>query len=145
MKLTLFPALLNLFLGVCIVVAEDIPTTTPELSGSEATLSEALSGASIVVVAKVVRIGAAPSRKSGSYSAYHGVRLQVARILKGSIDSEVSVSLFVRRGDIMESVPQSDKTYVFIINGAPGALTVKKVLEANAESITKVTQSLSSP
>jgi len=70
---------------------------------------------------------------------YYNVQIEIVRTLKGTIGPTAQVALFLRNGDVEEALPEVGKPYVFFLHKDRAALVGIKILEADEESVAKVT------
>ncbi|HXC02119.1 MAG TPA: hypothetical protein VNU49_05665 [Opitutaceae bacterium] len=116
-----------------------------KLSGSEQTTVNMVLKCDVIFIGKVEEIGM-PGLKSAGQSTYHGVRVRVSQLLKGSIDSPVLVSLRVTIGKRLQEVPpQIGKSYVFFVEKRPSENIARKLLDGTDVNIAKIKQLIATP
>jgi hypothetical protein len=111
----------------------------------DADLQAALLQADAIFVGKVLNLGL-PNTKAPGQATYHGVRVEVLRVLKGSVPSEVTLTLVSRQihAKVEEPIPQVGRAYIFFTKSSDRAteLAVIKFMPGDDASITHVQQGL---
>lgn len=114
-------------------------------TGSDSKLDVAVKNADAIFTGQVEEIGA-PVFKALGEKSYYGIRIKVVQVLKGTVDSEVLVSLIARMDTkVVEAPPESGKTYLFFAKKKKNSsqLRVIKLIVANNPSIAEVKQLIS--
>lgn len=140
-------ALLNLVFLVKALKAQNAPTETgraesTNLAGSTLKMEDTVLKANAIFVGEIIQEGI-PDVSAPGRSAYSGVKVKVLQVLRGSVDAQVSVTLYTTYSS-NEQPPKAGSTYIFLAhkNTEPGwdAYKVFKLLPATDENIAKVKQ-----
>ena len=112
---------------------------------SDADLEAALSQADAIFVGKVLNLGF-PITKAPGQATYHGVNVEVLRILKGSVPHQVRVRLVSRhiQGKVEEPTPEVGHSYIIFAKTSRhvAELSVVKLLPGDDASIATVQRAL---
>lgn len=141
----LFTLLLPLlFFGIQMVKAQNIPAGASQnqsiLSGSRLKSEDVTTKVDAVFIGEIEEIGF-PTTLSPGALTYHGVKVKVLQVLRGSVGAEVTVTLYAERtSNVREQAPKVSGTYIFFIKQTPGWNIVHKLLPATDDNIAKVKQ-----
>ena len=137
-----------MILGVQISKAQNTPTGSgqnePVISGSTLKSDDIVSKADAIFVGKITAIGFGNLKAKGE-SVYRGVQVKVLKVLRGTIESSITVTLHVIAVmDFHEDPPEAGSPYIFFVKKA-GALekdpyVVLKLLPATDDNIAKIKQ-----
>jgi hypothetical protein len=136
--------MLSLVLGIQITKGQNTPAgveqSEPVLSGSTLKSEDVMVKADAIFVGEIVEIGF-PTAKAPGRGSYYGVQVKVLQVLRGSVDAQVTVTLYTTYS-AHEQPPKVGNTYIFFAhkNTEPGwdNYTVVKLLPATDATITKV-------
>ena len=109
-----------------------------KLSGSEKKTKDIINKSDIIFIGQIITKGWVDAASPGMNS--RGFTISIKTVLKGQVDSEVRVTLYVKNnGRIIEAVPQIGQSYIFFVKqGANQQLIVLKLLPPTDENIAKV-------
>jgi hypothetical protein len=137
----------SLILGFQISKAQNALSETREnisikLSGSDLKSEDIVLKANAVFVGEITELGH-PNTKAPGQNVYHGVQIKVLQVLRGSVDAQVTVTLYIHFApNSSENPPKVGNTYIFFAhkNTEVGwnPFTVLKLLPATDDNIAKV-------
>ena len=126
---------------------QNAPATSPsdsELSGRDIKIENAVSKSDSIFVGKIskMRLG---SITATDRVAYGGVQIRVLQFLRGSIDSQSLVTIYITASHVVhEAPPEVGMPYIFFVtkntHGTSDPYTVLKLLPATDDNIAKVKQ-----
>jgi len=101
-----------------------------DLSGSTVKTEDIAMKVDAIFVGQIVDIGS-PMPGALGQAVYYGVKVNVLQILRGTVDANVTVTLYVTRGmNVHEEPPKTGNSYIFFINEGKERIFVRKLLPA---------------
>jgi hypothetical protein len=117
------------------------PTEPINLSGSNLKAEEIVLKSDAVFVGEITQTSDGPPAAASMHSV--GVQVKVLQILKGSVDTEISVTMDVY-SIYREGPPQVGSSYIFFAHKEDNRIRVLKLLPATDANVTKVKAAIAS-
>lgn len=115
-------------------------------SGTSPIEQYALTSSTVIFIGKTTQDISGPGfAKAPAGHKMYDALVQVAQILKGSIDSPATVTLFIRSVEPVETPPKAGSPYIFFVEQHKWGNNVYIFIPATQENINKVKQLISEP
>jgi len=148
LSLSLFLAIFSFVSGVETSIAQDASDGTSQtepakLTGSVVKVEDIALTCDAIFVGEITDTGLPSDPSQDGWTAYTGIGVSVSEALRGSVDSQVNVTLHtLSNANVQESPPAYQHTYIFLVNKTSDATQdpyiVVKLLPATDDNIATV-------
>jgi len=132
-------------------VSDSVDQNTPvKLTGSVVKTGDIIATCDDVFIGEITDIGIPSDPSEDGWTLSTGVGVEVSENLRGSVESQISVSLrTLSNPNVQESPPKYDSSYIFLVNKTTDAsqdpYRVVKLLPATDDNIAMVRKLLAKP